>query len=252
MRWDNFGNTHPHKEQKDEYLKRNKGEEHAFKRFCIQKHPQNTEKNYPKAIKLSRPQTIFMKRVILVTGTPCVGKTTTSKALAQKLGALYINLTDYAKANGLILEEDKERNSLIIDEENMPRKLAETINASENTNIIIDGHYASAVIPTEQVTNVFVLRRDPRELKQLMEKCGYTGSKMWENLQAEIIDVCLSEAVELHAEKVCELDVTDRSVEEVVMEILDVLEKRKSCFFGIVDWLGMLEKEGLTDEYLKI
>jgi adenylate kinase len=223
-----------------------------FKRFCIQKHHQNTENNYPKPLKLSRPQTIFMKRVILVTGTPCVGKTTTAKALTQKLGALYINLTDYAKTNGLVLEEDKERNSLIIDEENMPRKLAETINASENANIIIDGHYASAVTPTEQVTKVFVLRRDPRELKQLMEKCGYTGSKMWENMQAEIIDVCLSEAVELHAEKVCELDVTGRSVEEVVGEILDVLEKRKSCFFGLVDWLGLLEKEGLTDEYLKI
>jgi hypothetical protein len=32
---------------------------------------------------------------------------------------------------------------------------------------------------------------------------------------------------------------------------LDVLEKRKTCFVGVVDWLGMLEQEGLTDEYLK-
>jgi adenylate kinase len=192
-----------------------------------------------------------MKRVILVTGTPCVGKTTTAIALTEKLDAQYINLTDYAKINGLILEEDIERNSLIIDEENMPRKLAETINASENDNIIIDGHYASAVTPTEQVTMVFVLRRDPRELKQFMEKCGYTGSKMWENLQAEIIDVCLSEAVQFHEGKVCELDITCKSVEEVVGEISDVLEKHKRCFFGIVDWLGMLEKEGLTDQYLK-
>jgi broad-specificity NMP kinase len=74
---------------------------------------------------------------------------------------------------------------------------------------------------------------------------------MWENLQAEIIDVCLGEAVEVHAGRVCELDVTGKSVEEVVAEILDVLEKRKTCFVGVVDWLGMLEQEGLTDEYLK-
>ena len=193
-----------------------------------------------------------MKRVILVTGTPCVGKTTTAKTLAEKLSAQYINLTDYAKSNGLIIEEDKERNSLVIDEELMPRKLAETINASENANIIIDGHYASAVTPTEQVTQVFVLRRDPRELKRLMEKCGYSGSKMWENLQAEIIDICLGEAVEAHPGKVCELDVTGKSVEEIVSEILEVLENEKSCFVGVVDWLGMLEKEGLTDQYLKI
>src|SRR5208283_4962475 len=145
------------------------------------------------------------KRVILITGTPCVGKTTTAKVLAAKLDAEYINLTDYAKANGLTLGEDKERNTTIIDEENMPQKLSETINASNKANIIIDGHYASAVTPTEHVAHVFVLRRNPKELKQFMEKCGYTGSKMWENLQAEIIDVCLGEAVEAHAGRVCEL-----------------------------------------------
>lgn len=191
------------------------------------------------------------KRVILITGTPCTGKTTTAKALAAKLGAEYINLTDYAKANSLIVGADKDRDTLVIDEEKMREKLSETIDASNNSNIIIDGHYASAVTPAEHTPQVFVLRRDPRELKRFMEKCGYTGSKLWENLQAEIIDVVLGEAVEVHAGRVCELDVTGKSVEEVVAEILDVLEKRKTCFVGIVDWLGMLEREGITDQYLK-
>lgn len=182
-----------------------------------------------------------------------MGKTTTAKALAAKLpNSQYINLTDYAKENNLTTGEDKERNTLIIDEEAMQQKLGETINASENANIIIDGHYASAVTPTEHVAQVFVLRRDPRELKQFMERCGYTGSKLWENLQAEIIDVVLGEAVEVHAGRVCEMDVTGKSVEQVVGDILDVLEKRKTCFVGVVDWLGMLEREGLTDQYLKV
>ena len=192
------------------------------------------------------------KRVILITGTPCVGKTTTAKALAAKLNAAYINLTDYAKANNLILSEDKERNTLVIDEEGMQQKLAQTIDETDNTNVIVDGHYASAVTPTQHTAQVFVLRRNPKELKVFMEKCGYSGSKMWENLQAEIIDVVLGEAVEVHAGRVCELDVTGKSVEEVVVEILDVLEKRKTCFVGVVDWLGMLEREGLTDQYLKV
>ena len=29
-------------------------------------------------------------------------------------------------------------------------------------------------------------------------------------------------------------------------EILDVLEKGKKCYSGIVDWLGLLEQEGIT------
>ena len=191
------------------------------------------------------------KRVILITGTPGTGKTTTAKQLAAKLDAHYINLTDYAKTYGLTSGEDKQRKTTIIDEEKMRTKLTETINATDKDNIIIDGHYASAVTPANLVTNVFVLRRNPKELKRFMEKCGFEGAKLWENLSAEILDVCLIEALQTHPGKICELDVTGKTVEEVTNEIMDVLEKGKKCYSGIVDWLGMLEREGLTDQYLK-
>ena len=191
------------------------------------------------------------KRVILITGTPCTGKTTIAKMLTAKLHAEYINLTDYAKTYNLTLGEDKERNTLIIDEEKMRTKLTETINAAVKATIIVDGHYAAAVTPTELVANVFVLRRNPKELKQFMEKCGFEGAKLWENLSAEILDVCFVEALQTQPGKVCELDATGKTVEAVVDEIMDVLEKGKKCYTGLVDWLGMLEHEGLTDQYLK-
>jgi adenylate kinase len=192
-----------------------------------------------------------MKRVILITGTPSVGKTTTAKLLATKLNAEYINLTDFAKTYNLTLGEDKERNTIIINEKAMQQKLSEVIDASDNANIIVDGHFASAVTPTEHTALVFVLRRNPKELKQFMEKRGYSASKMWENLQAEILDVCLVEAVEVHAGRVCELDITGKPTETVVDEILNVLEKRTTCIVGTVDWLGKLESEGILDEYLR-
>ena len=192
-----------------------------------------------------------MKRVILITGTPCVGKTTTAKQLAAKLNAEYINLTDFAKTYNLTLGEDKERQTTIIDEEAMQQKLKETITASDNANIIIDGHYAAAVTPTDLVTNVFVLRRNPKELKEFMQKCGFSDAKLYENLSAEILDSCLIEAMQTQQGKVCELDVTGKTVEENVAEILEVLDKGKKCYAGFVDWLGMLEREGLTDQYLK-
>jgi adenylate kinase len=191
-----------------------------------------------------------MKRVILITGTPCTGKTTTAKQLAQKLNAPYINLTDYAKTNNLTLGEDKQRKTTIINEKTMQQKLAQTINAAQ-TDIIIDGHYAAAVTPPNLTTHVFVLRRNPKQLKQYMEKCGFEGAKLWENLSAEILDSCLIEALQTQQGKVCELDATGKTVEETTSEILDVLEGRKKCYSGIVDWLGMLEREGTTDQYLK-
>jgi adenylate kinase len=165
--------------------------------------------------------------------------------------AQYINLTEYAKTYQLTQGEDKKRKTIIINEEKMRTKLTETINASDKANIIVDGHYAAAVTPTELVTKVFVLRRNPKELKQFMEKCGFEGAKLWENLSAEILDVCLIEAIQMQAGKVCELDATGKTVEDAVNDILDVLDRGKKCFSGVVDWLGMLEREGVTDQYLK-
>jgi len=193
------------------------------------------------------------KRVILVTGTPCVGKTTVAKRLAAELDALYVNLTEFANKHTLTLCEDKERKTTIINEEKMRRKISETIDTTEKSNIIVDGHYAHAIVPKRYVTRIFVLRRNPIELRRFMAKCSFSGAKLWENLASEILDVCLVEALREHAkEKVCELDITGKTAEKVLLEIIAILNKRKKCLVGCVDWLGMLENEGLIDEYLKV
>lgn len=193
----------------------------------------------------------MLKQVILITGTPCTGKTTLAKQLTTKLDALYVNLTDFAKANGLTSGEDQQRNTTIIDEEKMRKKLTETINQTEKATVIVDGHYASAVVSSNLATHVFVLRRNPIELKEFMQKCKFSEAKLYENLSAEILDVCLVEALREQEGKVCELDVTGKTVEETVNEVLAVLQEGKKCITGCVDWLGMLESEGLTDQYLK-
>jgi adenylate kinase len=106
-------------------------------------------------------------------------------------------------------------------------------------------------VPKKEVNTIFVLRRDPYELKKVLEKRGYTEKKIWENLAAEILDVCLWDAISAcGADKVCEIDVSGKTVEAVVEEMLQVLEKKKECISGIVDWLGKLEKEG-QEEFLR-
>ena len=193
------------------------------------------------------------KRVIIVTGTPCVGKTTVASQLAKKLSAEYINLGEFAEKEKLIIGEDKVRNTGIINESKMRKKLDETLAKVENSNIIIDGHYAGAVVPQGHVTRIFVLRRNPVELRAFMEKSGFQGRKLWENLGSEILDVCLVETLSKHKrEKVCELDVTGETLENVTNEMMAILEGCKKCSVGGVDWLGMLEKQGILDEYLRV
>jgi adenylate kinase len=210
---------------------------------------------YPDGIHMNLSNSVvhMAKRVILITGTPCVGKTTIAKQLAEKLKANYLNLTDLAFKYDLTLGEDKNRRTTIIDEARMHSKLSELTRTIDRADVVIDGHYAAAVTPKEDVTNVFVLRRNPVQLRELMEKKGFKDQKLWENLASEILDVCLLEALrEQDKAKVCELDATNKSPEDIVQEILAVLENSKTCVAGRIDWIGQLEKEGKLDEYLRI
>ena len=180
-----------------------------------------------------------------------MGKTAISQSLASKLKAIHIDLSKLVKQERLISGVDKVRETLIVDMEKVSERVQDIIKSYEQ-DIVIDGHYSMNVLPAKDVYLAFVLRRDPEELKEIMENRGFSEKKLGENLAAEILDVCLWDAVRVcSADKVCEIDASGKTIEEVVEEIVAVLEKKRKCRVGIVDWLGKLEKEGRLDEFLK-
>ncbi|MEM2947844.1 MAG: AAA family ATPase, partial [Candidatus Bathyarchaeia archaeon] len=62
------------------------------------------------------------KLVILITGTPCVGKTSVARLLAARLDAVYVNLTEFAAKNNLVIGADERRGgSLIVDERRLKK-----------------------------------------------------------------------------------------------------------------------------------
>jgi adenylate kinase len=161
-------------------------------------------------------------------------------------------LTDYAKQNGLLLGEDVKRCTAIVDEEKMRSALADAINQSK-ASVVVDGHFAASVVANGLSTCVFVLRRSPVELRVFMQKEGFSEDKMYENLLAEVLDVCLVEALQVQTGRVCEFDVTGKTVEQVVDEVFGVVLEQKECSCGgVVDWLDFLEHEGLLGQYLKV
>ena len=173
-----------------------------------------------------------------------MGKTTVSQKLATELNAQYIGITELVKAKNLIMGIDKERATLISDTEKVSKHINAILTNTECT-LIIDGHYAIDTVPCEQVDTVFVLRRDPRELKKILEKRAYSEKKIWENLAAEILDVCLFDALSAcDKNKVCEINCTNKTIEAIVEDIILIVRKKKRCSFGNVDWLGKLEDEG--------
>lgn len=191
------------------------------------------------------------RKIIVVTGTPGVGKTTISQKLANKLDANYLSIANLVKEEQLISGVDKIRKTLVADTKKVSERVQEILRSSVG-NIIIDGHYAMDVVPKKEVNTFFVLRREPAELKDVLENRGFGGKKLWENLAAEILDVCLLDALSVcGADKVCEIDVSGKTVEEIVEEMVSVLKEKKACQAGIIDWLGKLEGEGRLGEFLR-
>lgn len=175
--------------------------------------------------------------LIYIGGTPGVGKTTVAKEVARKLGIRYVNVAELAVSEGLVAGYDAERKSYIIDEDAVKRRLREL--AFEG-DAVVDTHVATAV-PSELVDVAVVLRLDPRELKSRLEARGYPPTKVMENVQAEILDSCLIEAVEeFGVEKTFEIDATGKNIEQVVEEILRVVKERKGPKPGSVNWLEKL------------
>jgi adenylate kinase len=190
-------------------------------------------------------------KAILVTGTPGVGKTTIAHKLASKLDANYLGVTELVKEQQLFTRVDEERDTLVADTEQVAEHL-EKILANTTGTTVIEGHYAVDVVPKRHVNAVFVLRRDPRQLKAVLEARGYNTKKVWENITAEILDVCLCDALSVYgSDQVCEIDVSGKTVDAVVEEAILVLEKREKCRQGTVDWIKKLEAAGQIEEFLR-
>jgi adenylate kinase len=184
-------------------------------------------------------------QVFIVTGVPGVGKTTVARSLAEAVGGRHVDVSELAVKEGLVTGLDERRATVILDVERLRSRLNQLM-AEEKGALVLDGHAAPEAAPPAGFTLAFVLRRAPWRLKEELSARGYPEEKVRENVEAEILDVCLVDALmSLGPERVCEVDTTDRSPEETVEEMLAVIEGEKPCRHGIVDWLGHDESKEL-------
>lgn len=160
---------------------------------------------------------------IAVTGTPGTGKTTVSKLFEQN-GFEVIDLTKYVKEKGL----GEQRDEFEVDVPEMKNSL------EEEDFEVLEGHLAHHV----SVDICVVLRTRPDVLRERLEKREYSKEKVEENIQTEILDVVLSEAVSAQ-ETVIEVDTTEKDAEEVFKEIKEKIDLGESDY-GNFDWTEYL------------
>lgn len=188
------------------------------------------------------------KLVIVLTGVPGVGKSTVADTLAERLGGDHIDLSDLAEQMGFITGWDEQRRTAIADIDEL-RQHVTLISDASTRPVIVEGHFAADVVNAATEPLVFVLRRAPWRLKEELEVRGYGEEKVSENVEAELLDVCLVDALEVHdPERICEVDTTDRLPEDVVEEILSIIHGDTECSHGHIDWLGWAESKRLMED----
>jgi len=175
---------------------------------------------------------------ILISGTPGVGKTEISKILSLKFNFLYFSVSKFILENKLYTSYDSKRETYNIDD-SVIQKINDQINKMDN--VIIETIYPSLI---DNADKIIVLRKNPFVLYKDLKDRNWGDLKIAENVEAEILGVIAQEAREWF-KNICEIDVTNKSREEVVKNIID-----NRC--DNVDWLSDDRIQDLLIELDKI
>jgi adenylate kinase len=147
---------------------------------------------------------------IVITGTPCTGKTTLAKFVEKKLDYKRLDLHDYYEKLAVAYNKEKKCYDLDL-------KKLESLVKKQKGNLVIDSHIAH-LLPKKMVDLCIVLTcSNLKELEKRLQKRKYSSKKIRENLDAEIFQICLNESKELEHK----LLVFDQDVEkeEIIKEI---------------------------------
>ncbi|MGC9517031.1 MAG: adenylate kinase family protein [Methanomicrobiales archaeon] len=174
-----------------------------------------------------------MAKIIFITGTPGVGKSTISSMLAKRLNGHLISINQIVNEKTIYTSYDSDKEYKIVDLDSLCNEMNYIINQSKEDIVIVDGHLSHYMSNPDIV---IVLRTNPEILSQRLEQRGYSEKKIRENIESEAIDLITYEAVEIHGDKVNEIDNTKISPETVVKMILDVIEGNKKFIPGKIDF----------------
>jgi adenylate kinase len=132
------------------------------------------------------------QKVICVTGAVGTGKTYVSEKLAKALNYEYVDVTKLIKKNKISSGYDKKNHCELVDTKKLNKFLIEIISGF-NSGVIIDSHL-SHYLPKKYINLCIVTKCDIKVLNERLKKRKYTKSKIKDNIEAEIFDVCLLES----------------------------------------------------------
>lgn len=181
---------------------------------------------------------------ILITGTPGVGKSEICRGVSRELGIPCIEVNRLVSPSRLRYVPELDTYDVVDWEgalEDVARGLPERYVAAT---------HAPQLLSRARPDAVFVIRRRPDLLYEVLRSRGWPMSKVAENVLAEYLDVVLGAAAELGS-PVYQIDASDKTVEDVVSIVVSCA-RLGECVNEEVDWIGTLEELGLTDWIMEL
>jgi adenylate kinase len=189
-------------------------------------------------------------RAILVTGTPGTGKTTVSRLLAKAVHAKYVNPGILLPRKGIDYAYDERRKTRIVSIRRLRSSLA-TLAGRTDRGLIIDSHIAFKITSSPRLQRVIVLRCNPALLEQRLKRKHWSKRKISENVLAEILDICLWDAVQNYGwRRISEIDTSDKRPSHVLQLAIRALKRRGVRKQPKAQWLSSLRHQRLLTHYL--
>jgi adenylate kinase len=181
-----------------------------------------------------------LPKIIIVTGTPGVGKTVLAKLLAKRTGFAFLSLSDLVKKEELHKGFDRRARSYIINDPAVRTRLKDYFGDHREKGVIFESHSLGSFLHKTRGMVVVVLRLDPVALAKRLRARNWPKPKIWENVEAEMIDVSLYDSLKVLGEtRVFEINATGKRPEQLIREIVRALSRNKGWNVkSSPDWLG--------------
>ncbi|HIQ29646.1 MAG TPA: AAA family ATPase [Candidatus Caldiarchaeum subterraneum] len=182
------------------------------------------------------------KLVVIIAGTPGVGKTTVGRRVAKALDAEFIDVPELVRRGRLYEYYDRSLRTYVVDEKRLEEGVNEAITALGRGCVVVASHIIPKIKPIHDV-RVVVIRLNPLSLIKRLERRGYPRRKIIANTEAEFIGVVYSEAVRLYGvDRVIQLDATGLNPADTVSKVLKTL---KGLEGDHIDWLSSLSEHDI-------
>src|SRR2546428_9413837 len=180
-----------------------------------------------------------LEKIIIVTGTPGVGKTVLGKLLAEETGSSFLSLGDLVRVQRLHKGFDRQAGSYIIDQHALERELKGYFAGHRENGIVFETHFVSSIVHKTRGMVAIVLRLDPIVLAKRLRARNWPKRKIWDNVEAEMIDLSLHDSLKLLGKKrVYEIYATGKRHRELLHETMRMMSRGKGWSFdSSSDWL---------------